>query len=587
MTTHQVITKASEIIDHGLMPVLLGREGDALKIPQLKGWQVAEYTAAEVTQWPTANNVGIRCGRLPDGQYLYVWDFDARAEDIFPEFMKAMGVMLQSPVIVTTGKGYHLYIITDEKQPHGTYAAEIVRDGDKNRQEIIIEVRGEHQQVVSPGSRHPSGKRYELQAGDLANIPTISSNDYQQLMAIAKSYDKRQQKQPQANRQPGTPKQPNTMLQGIYNCLDYARSFIAGQIRQETDGQYRVLGNGGLLITENKQAWYCHADGIGGGLADLIAWHRGVTSTGDLARQIFGANAAMVAPMREYFSGDYPISPDHTCRHYMEVTAGEDNIAHHRLHTSKLWRPRKVGGYQMIACPGCQHDYAWRVAKQLEYEAAAYDISEMPFRYQILKPAQAKKMLKAARKWRDHGFELRYWMRPLKGGRTVLIHNVHGVAAAYGIDASKVNRFDRKAHDLPQDRQRLLELIEGWIVDANTSKTSHSKGWGGDFKGTRGDGREDKEEREMPLIAIVTNWQAARDAIADYLRLEDFPHETGLHIVDFVNILDAAGVTYGVGKGQERLEVMKKARSVHKTVLVSSPMYGTCPEEERPPPGGG
>ena len=40
--------KALQLIELGLHPVLLGRDGDELKRPLLKGWQTAVYTPADV-----------------------------------------------------------------------------------------------------------------------------------------------------------------------------------------------------------------------------------------------------------------------------------------------------------------------------------------------------------------------------------------------------------------------------------------------------------------------------------------------------------------------------------------------------------
>ena len=126
-----------------------------------------------------------------------------------------------------------------------------------------------------------------------------------------------------------------------------------------------------------------------------------------------------------------------------------------------------------------------------------------------------------------------------------------------------IARFDHKAHDLPRGREKLHQLIISWLADANNQKTSHSKRWGGKFQGTRGDGSGDGEKKEKPLISLVTNWQKAHDAIADFLNVLHLPKETGLHIVDFVNVLDAAGVGYGVQKGKKRLDELRKTRSVH------------------------
>ena len=464
-TQTQTQTKANEILNCGLTPVLLGRVGDALKIPQLTGWQNAEYTAAEIARWPAANNIGIRCGLTLRGQWLSVFDFDKYADGIFPAWLDNAIEIIPYPVIIKTGKGYHVPVITEKPQEHGIIAGEPVQDGNgRDRTDVIIEIRGKGQQVVSHGSKHPSGGQYKIIAGEsLANIPHISGDQYQQLVEPMRKHDKRTTTTKPKKKY--DPAKAGTLTG--FNCLDYAREYIAGDEQIEHDGQIRILGNGGLIITEDGHAWHNFAEGRGGNVVGLISWHQDITMAdaaaqvrdanstagetetepepavspitetdeptlnhafmlaydnkelstgGDLARSAWGGDAVMVAPSLEQFTGDYPKSPAHTCRHYMKAEAGADDLLKHKRYTSRLWRGRNIDGFKMEACAGCRHDYAWRTAQQIEYEAGAYSVEDMPFRYQILKPGQVHKRLKIARQWDGAGFELRYWLRPLQGG---------------------------------------------------------------------------------------------------------------------------------------------------------------------------
>ena len=162
-------------------------------------------------------------------------------------------------------------------------------------------------------------------------------------------------------------------------------------------------------------------------------------------------------------------------------------------------------------------------------------------------------MLAAGRK--IDGFDFRYWKRSLMGGRVAIVHNVNNQG---------LNRFTKKAHDLPQDRSPLYALVMTWIKDADSGRTSHSKGWGGDFKGVKGDGRDsDQTDDVKSTIEIITEWTAAYKAVADHLGVIRLPKQTGLHFIEFLNILDLAGVRYGVQHGQDDLKAMRESYKVH------------------------
>jgi hypothetical protein len=265
----------------GFQLVLLGRSGDDLKRPILKGWQTADYTPDQVAAWPTRNNLGLRCGRQGNGWSLVVMDFDEEAGRIFTSWLRqAVLIVPGLPVTVTSGRGYHVYFyIRDDHRSRtlaGRYSAG--EDGQK-RLHKFIETLGRGRQVVTPGSRHPNGHRYRF--GTVANYDDILRLDepqWQRLVALSCSFDKRP-----------TPSQKKTLqpvsllndLGGIGSCLDYARHFIGTEEVTERNGDIRILGQGGLLITPDGRGWYSFSDDTGGGLTDLIAWHRAWAGEGD------------------------------------------------------------------------------------------------------------------------------------------------------------------------------------------------------------------------------------------------------------------------------------------------------------------
>lgn len=253
---------------------MLGNSGDNLKRPQLKAWQTATVTPSDVATWPARNNIGVRCGQtLQPGRYLVVFDFDYDAARIFPQWRGQAEKITQSPlVVVTSGKGYHVYFYTKSEKPAQRVA--VAEDGS-----VLIETIGRRKQVVTPGSLHPSGKQYKFASdAKYQDIPTVTSEQYNALIAAAEVFDRRPAR-PTVDRVsapshsgPGTGE-----LVGVCDCLDYALKHINGEHEEEADGQIRIMGRGGLLITPDGRGWYCHSDERGGGLPELIAWHRGIS----------------------------------------------------------------------------------------------------------------------------------------------------------------------------------------------------------------------------------------------------------------------------------------------------------------------
>lgn len=276
--------KAIRLIELGLHPVLLGNKGDDLKRPLLKGWQTAVYTPEEVARWPVRNNIGIRCGWQQDDWALLVFDFDEEANRIFPDWLRQAARLVHEPqTIVTSGRGYHVYFYTDEAYPGCTLAGKYgeVSSPANGRKRLFkfIETLGQGRQVVSAGSRHPSGHRYRFRSqATYTDIPYLSAEQYQQLVALSRCFDQRP-KQPQRNSL-AHPKQLTGLLPGVDNCLTYARRFLSGAEQVERNGDIRFLGYGGFLVTANGRGWYSFSDEAGGSLPELIAWHQALVGEG-------------------------------------------------------------------------------------------------------------------------------------------------------------------------------------------------------------------------------------------------------------------------------------------------------------------
>lgn len=276
--------KALRLIALGLHPVLLGSSGDNLKRPLLKGWQTAVYTAADVRPWPPRNNIGIRCGLQRDGRVLIVFDFDEEASRVFPAWYRQASKLVPCrPVIVASARGYHVYCFTtvahQGRALAGKYRAVSGQENGRQRLLKFIETLGCGRQVVSAGSRHPSGKRYRFLNGtQYGDIPFLTEAQYQALLALSRTFDERP---PRPERH--TAAEPLTLtgeLAGIQNCLDYARRTLGAAEQVERNGDIRFLGQGGLLVTADGRGWYSFSDETGGGLAELIAWHQSLGGEG-------------------------------------------------------------------------------------------------------------------------------------------------------------------------------------------------------------------------------------------------------------------------------------------------------------------
>ena len=273
--------KALRLLELGLHPVLLGSAGDDLKRPLRKGWRTAVYTPEDVSRWPSRNNVGIRCGRQRNNRALVVFDFDEDARRIFPAWVSQVNGWLNEPlVVVTSGRGCHVYFYTKAEHPGQTLAGRYADTGNgRKRLGKFIETLGRGRQVVSAGSRHPGGKQYRFSRGvRYEDIPTLTEEAYQALVALSKSFDKRPVK-PERSLSV-RPVKRSGKFGDIQNCLEYARRYLGTDERIERNGDIRFLGHGGLLVTADGRGWYSFSEETGGGLAELVAWHQALAGEG-------------------------------------------------------------------------------------------------------------------------------------------------------------------------------------------------------------------------------------------------------------------------------------------------------------------
>lgn len=86
------------------------------------------------------------------------------------------------------------------------------KDDDDTSLQVLIETRGEGgQAVVAPsgGQTHPSGRSYELLTGGFDTIPTLTADEWQQLVDVARTFDQMPARPTPAPRPPRPPRTPD------------------------------------------------------------------------------------------------------------------------------------------------------------------------------------------------------------------------------------------------------------------------------------------------------------------------------------------------------------------------------------------
>jgi len=132
-------------------------------------------------------NITVVCGQVSGG--LVVFDFDYEASHIFPRWWRAIGRVSQALVVAKSFKGYHVYL---------RVVGESVRNQKVAFNEagnVLIEIKGEGGVIQAPPSRHPSGCRYQWRQGNYTQIPHLTMNAYEYLLAEAQAFDRRPPKE--------------------------------------------------------------------------------------------------------------------------------------------------------------------------------------------------------------------------------------------------------------------------------------------------------------------------------------------------------------------------------------------------------
>lgn len=184
----------------------------------------------------------------------------------------------------------------------------------------------------------------------------------------------------------------------------------------------------------------------------------------DLAAALFG-DVTDGLDLPGIGSGEWPGAPGHTC------------AAKEATGTALTLRPAETCGARMFnptwrTCPACLHKRVKRIARQTLITIAAGG----PMTWAILDAADYRKWAGNLRQHRRRtGSDAHYRTLPQDGGR-VFVMSTHGLAGAA----------------VPTDKRELYDLIHPYAITPDGKRASSSRGYGGDYKKLRGDGRETK-----------------------------------------------------------------------------------------------
>ena len=157
--------------------------------PTWKPYQTAPASAETVKNWfrQGCTSVAASGGKVSGG--LLVIDFDDPRS--YDKWRKQVGNLADGLPVQRTGReggGYQVWLRCPEPG-RSNKLAYVPDEAEDEGRRIAIEIKGEGGYAVLPGSLHPSGRTYEVIAGDFANIPTVSQDVADALLAAARKLD--------------------------------------------------------------------------------------------------------------------------------------------------------------------------------------------------------------------------------------------------------------------------------------------------------------------------------------------------------------------------------------------------------------
>ncbi len=271
---------------NGLKYVLLKNRN---KIPIERDWQGRNnYSAnSQKLQGHLAGgkNYGIACG------YAGLIVFDSDNEDRLRE-LSVLEKLPKTFTVRTGGGGTHrYYFCPDLKQKIILFDPDQKDSKHHNKPLHLGEIQCKGQQVVGPGSIHPNGNGYEVI--DDSEIATISKKLLLEAIAGLKTSEKGQKAKVQKAQKTQKPEKSNEHRMPSF-CDEIKIQDIAwpggdvqkreGRNGMEYFGSHPMHGSTtgkNFHINVDKNTWYCHRCGSGGGPLEWLAVKSGFISCGE------------------------------------------------------------------------------------------------------------------------------------------------------------------------------------------------------------------------------------------------------------------------------------------------------------------
>jgi hypothetical protein len=277
MVDERMLRAALYYHDEGLCVIPIKPMEKAPALPTWEEYQARCSTREEVTGWYSNGhnyNLGIVHGEVSQNYVALDIDHD---DGMLDSLKTVHGYLFAGRIEQSgSGEGYHIPLRLDTLPDFGMDTRQQRPRGNRTWKTPlgIVNIRARFCQTLVPPSIHPNGNRYRfIQRGQLTHLSNLDD-----LIAwLDKLAPPPTPKQIEPK--PIRPANSNSLVEAVKAVYpDPLSVFIEfGKARDqqaEHNGELRLLGNGGLLISEDRQRWYNFSDEFGGGVFEAWGWCR-------------------------------------------------------------------------------------------------------------------------------------------------------------------------------------------------------------------------------------------------------------------------------------------------------------------------